>query len=79
MTLVNALAAAAVSAVPAQITNLFLIEDLDDVGRTRKLAESDLNALHAVADWTKTFVARPHKDLGRAGARVSLRACGLGT
>jgi hypothetical protein len=52
---------------PAQTTNLFLLEDLEDVSRTRKLAESDLNALHAVADWIKTFVARPHKDLGRAG------------
>src|ERR1700758_619934 len=48
-------------------TNLFLLEDLEDVSRTRKLAESDLNALHTVADWIKTFVARPHKDLGRAG------------
>jgi hypothetical protein len=53
--------------VSAQSTNLFLLEDLDDVSRTRKLAASDLNALHAVADWIKTFVARPHKDLGRAG------------
>jgi hypothetical protein len=51
----------------AQTTNLFLLEDLEDVSRTRKLAESDLNSLHAVADWIKTFVARPHKDLGRAG------------
>ncbi|WFU90664.1 hypothetical protein QA644_32490 (plasmid) [Rhizobium sp. CC1099] len=48
-------------------TNLFLPEDLEDVSRTRKLAERDLKALHAVADWIKTFVARPHKDLGRAG------------
>jgi hypothetical protein len=48
-------------------TNLFLPEDLEDVSRTRKLAERDLKALHSVADWIKTFVARPHKDLGRAG------------
>ena len=47
--------------------NLFLLEDLEDVSRTRELAESDLDALRAVADWIKTFVARPHKDLGRAG------------
>jgi hypothetical protein len=51
----------------AQTTNLFLLEDLEDVSRTRELAESDLHALRAVADWIKTFVARPHKDLGRAG------------
>jgi hypothetical protein len=53
--------------MPAQAANLFLLEDLENVSRTRKLAESDLNALRAVADWTKAFVARPHKDLGRAG------------
>jgi hypothetical protein len=53
--------------MPAQTTNLFLLEDLEDVSRTRDLAESDLDALRAVADWIKFFVARPHKDLGRAG------------
>jgi hypothetical protein len=51
----------------AQITNLFLLEDLEDASRTRELAESDRNTLGAVADWTKSFVARPHRDLGRAG------------
>jgi hypothetical protein len=55
--------------MPAQTmpTNLFLLEDLEDVGRTSELAERDLDALHAVADWIETFVVRPHKDLGRAG------------
>jgi hypothetical protein len=53
--------------MPARTTNLFLLEDLEDVGRTRELAESDLEALQAVADWIKTFVVKPHKDLGRAG------------
>jgi hypothetical protein len=53
--------------MPAQTTNLFRLEDLDDVGRTSELAESDLDALEAVADWIKTFVVKPHKDLGRAG------------
>jgi hypothetical protein len=53
--------------MPTQTTNLFLLEDLEDVGRTSELAESDLEALQAVADWIKTFVVRPHKDLGRAG------------
>jgi hypothetical protein len=50
-----------------QATGLFLLEDLEDVQRTGALAESDLDALHAVADWIKTFVAKPHDDLGRAG------------
>ena len=51
----------------AETTHLFLLEDLEDAGRARTLAEADLNALRAVADWIKAFVARPHKDLGRAG------------
>src|SRR5262245_12763142 len=53
--------------MPAQIANLFLLENLEDASRTRELAESDRNALRAVADWIKTFVVKPHRDLGRAG------------
>ena len=53
--------------MPAQIANLFLLEDLEGVSGTRELAGSDRKALRAVADWTKTFVARPHKDIGRDG------------
>jgi hypothetical protein len=48
--------------------NLFLLEDLEDASRTRELAERELSALHAVADWINSFVAKPHKDLGREGA-----------
>jgi hypothetical protein len=53
--------------MPTQTTDLFRLEDLEDVRRTRALAEGDLDALHAVADWIRTFVASPHEDLGRAG------------
>jgi hypothetical protein len=53
--------------MPTQTTDLFLLEDLEDAGRTSELAESDLAALRAVADWIKTYVVKPHKDLGRAG------------
>ena len=53
--------------MPTQTTNLFLLEDLENVGRTSALAASDLDALRAVADWIKTFVALPNKDLGRSG------------
>ena len=53
--------------MPTQTTDLFLLEDLEDVGKTSELPESDLDALHAVADWITTFVVKPHKDLGRAG------------
>jgi len=53
--------------MPTQTTALFLLEDLEDVGKTSELAKSELDALRAVAEWIKTFVTRPHKDLGRAG------------
>ena len=53
--------------MPAQPTNLFLLKDLDDVSRTAEFAEGDLEALQAIADWIKTFVVKPHKELGRAG------------
>jgi hypothetical protein len=53
--------------MPAQTTNLYLLEDLEDVGRTSELAESDLETLHAVADWIKTLVVKPHKDLRDSG------------
>lgn len=53
---------------PAQTRNLFLLEDLEDASRTSGLAGSDLDALRSVADWIKTYVVKPHKDLiGRAG------------
>ena len=51
----------------AQTTNLFLLEDLEDSSKTSDLADSDLSALRAIADWIKSFVVKPHKDLGRAG------------
>jgi hypothetical protein len=53
--------------VPPETTDLFLLEDLEDVRRTVGLAERDRAALDAVADWITTFVIRPHKDLGRDG------------
>jgi hypothetical protein len=53
--------------MPTRTTNLFLLEDLEDLGRTSKLAQTDLEALQAVAAWIRTFVVNPHKDLGRAG------------
>ena len=53
---------------PPQTANLYLLEDLDDASKTRQLANSDLAGLRTVADWIKSFVARPHKDLGREGA-----------
>lgn len=51
-----------------QATNLYLIEDIEDGIATRGLAQSDLIALQAVARWIKTFVIKPHRDLGRSGS-----------
>ena len=56
-----------IGSMPAK-TNLFRLEDLDNSGRTGKLPDKDLRALRTVADWIETFVARPNKDLGRAGS-----------
>ena len=53
--------------MPAQTANLFLFEDLDQAGTTSELAESDLDALLAVADWIRTYVVKPNRNLGRAG------------
>lgn len=53
--------------MPAHTPNLFLLQDLEDSGRTRQLADSGLNALRTVADWLKTFVVGPNGHLGRAG------------
>jgi hypothetical protein len=53
--------------MPPQTTDLFLLEDLEDASRTKTLAENNLEALQAIADWIKTYVVKPHKDLGRDG------------
>ncbi len=50
-----------------QPSDLFLLEDLEDNGRTSDLAERDRDALRAVAGWIKTFIVRPHDELGRPG------------
>jgi hypothetical protein len=48
--------------------DLFLLEDLEDNRRTSDLAERDRDALRAVAEWIKTFIVRPHDELGRPGS-----------
>jgi hypothetical protein len=50
-----------------QTADLFLLEDLEDNRRTSDLAERDRDALRAVAEWIKTFIVRPHDELGRSG------------
>lgn len=65
--------------MPAHTANLFLLQDLEDSGRTRQLADSGLNALRTVADWLKTFVVRPNEHLGRAGPGNSAKGLLLET
>lgn len=72
MTHVNTLGAAAagfvpVGSMPARTANLVLPDDLEYACMTRTLADGDLTALQAVADWIRSFVAKPHEDLGRDG------------
>ena len=55
-------------AMPTQTTELFLLEDLEDAGKTSGLSESDLDGLRAIADWITTYVTQPHEELvGHAG------------
>jgi hypothetical protein len=53
--------------MPTHTTDLFLLEDLEDGGKASELAETELTALQAVANWIETVVVRPQKDLGRDG------------
>ena len=53
--------------MPAETAKLFLLEDLEQAAATGELAEGDLEALRATADWIRTFVVQPNQDLGRAG------------
>ena len=64
--------------MPTQTTDLFLLEDLEDAGKTSELAESDLDALHAAADWIKSYVVKPTGIWAALGPSV-LRAWGVGT
>jgi hypothetical protein len=55
-------------AMPTQTAELFLLEDLEDAGRTSGLSESDLDGLRAIAEWITTYVTQPHEELvGHAG------------
>jgi hypothetical protein len=55
---------------PIQSTKLFLLEDLEGADRASDLADSDLEALQAVAEWINTYVTKPHKDLVGHGGSV---------
>jgi hypothetical protein len=53
--------------MPAETARLFLLEDLEQAATTGELGEGDLDALRATAEWIRTFIVQPNKDLGRAG------------
>ena len=53
--------------MPTPTTDLLLLEDLDRDGRAGALADRDREALQATADWIRTFVLRPHPEIGRPG------------
>jgi hypothetical protein len=63
--------------MPAQTTDLFPLQDLEDSSRTGNLADSDLKALHTVADWIKTFVGKAQQRSRPRWTRLSLTAEGL--
>ena len=48
-----------ISSMQAQSTNLSRLQELENSGRTGKLANSELSALRTVADWIETFVQVP--------------------
>ena len=52
------------SADPA---NLFRLEDIEDADKMAPLAARDREALRAIGDWIKTYVVRPHAEIGRPG------------
>jgi hypothetical protein len=54
--------------MPAQTTNLFLLEELEDVGRTSELAQSDLDEIR----WTN--LRGSHQSTTRASDHSS-RPC----
>ena len=62
----------------AQTTNLFLLEDLEDVSRTSELAERDLAALQAVAELDQNLRGQAAQGSRPRRTRLSLRARVLG-
>jgi hypothetical protein len=55
------------ASMSTETKDLLVLEDVEDPGKTDKLAARDLTAAHTEAEWIRTFVAQPNKDLGRDG------------
>jgi len=54
-------------ATPAATTNLFRLEELEDVDVRGALAQNDVDALRTVGSWIEAFIVKPNNELGRAG------------
>jgi hypothetical protein len=50
-----------------QTADLFLLDDLENVDKTRQIEDGALASLRSVAGWIRNFVAKPHGEIGRAG------------
>jgi hypothetical protein len=48
-------------------TELLLLEDLEQPGRAGALPDRDREALQATADWIRSYVLKPHPEIGRPG------------
>jgi len=53
-----------------QTVDLFLLEELEDTGRTSAVPAGDLTALGAVAEWIRSYVLQPHEELVGHGGTV---------
>jgi hypothetical protein len=53
--------------MPTQTPDLFLLDDLQDTARTAKLTGADRDALNTIADWIRTYIIKPHPEIGRSG------------
>jgi hypothetical protein len=65
--------------MPAQTANLFLLEDLEDVSRTRELAESELGCASRRRGLDQDFRGQASRGSRPRWIRLPLRAGGLGT
>ena len=65
--------------VTARMTDLFLLQDLEDVGKTTGVAERERAALDAIAAWIRTFVSvAPPSQRARMTAVVAFPSPGPG-
>jgi hypothetical protein len=57
-------------ATPAATTNLFRLEELEDVDVRGALAQNDVDALRTVGSWIEAFIGKPNNELLRCLRRT---------